>query len=366
MKKLLSILLVAVLLVGCSQKENETPDNEQTQSEVVTKVNEGDYDMLSPFVASSIRKQHADVYREVDVMEIGRRLIDKSKAHFSINTYKLSEGSVLDEERYLSLMQYKTEDNPNGLNTLYENGIEVDGSILKRPVFVRDLYEINFHKTNDASQIDGVSIAMVMDRVYTTDEQTGATVQLSDDTLFEIGRSIGLQLSAYMRTLENMNDIPIYIAIYVQESFSDKLPDNTLPGYYIGDALSTGSTTTFTRNHEQWMLLSSSSASELFPEITSQFSTLKTKVSTFMSEENVGVIGKVFVVDNQILSLDISVRTGAKTFTELYGVSQYLSQLIETFDGLKVPITVSVSVYQTTRVVISKQPNSKPTMTVLQ
>lgn len=365
MKKIIVVLALFVL-VGCNPQKTPDESENPSQNEVVNKVNAGDYDMLSPFNISAVRKHHAFVYREIDVVEIGRRLIEKSKDHFSTSSYKISEGSLLNEERYLSLLQYKTSDNPDGLNTRYADGIEVDGSTLIDPVFVTDLYEINFHRTNDSSVIDGVSVAMVLNRIQETDPTTGATVRLSDDALFEIGSSLGLQLSAYLRKLENMSDVPIYIAIYAQDSAMDKLPDNYLPGYYIGDAYSVDNSTKFSRNDEKWMLLSTTSASELFPELASKFSQLKSKIQVFLSEENIGIVGKIFVKDNTVQAMQLEVTTGSKTFTEIYGVGQYISNSLSVFDELGVPITVNVTIFQKTRIVITKRPNQDPIMTVIQ
>lgn len=362
--KLSIVLCILVLLVGCSKEPTEDVD---TSQEVVHKVNESDYEMIAPFKSSPIRQNHGTIYRENDVVEVGRRLIDKSKEYFDTDVYKLSEGQLITESRYSQLMTYRSTSNPNGLMTRYEDGLEIDGVKLERPIFLSDIYEINFHKSTDTSIVDGISVALVMKRIHTVDSSTGAIAELSDEALFTVGQSLGIHLNAYLRTLPDLMEAKIYIGLYVQSSELDRLPDNYLPGHFIGGSFTenSASSVSFKRVNESWRLLSDSSTVSIIPEVVSQFSQLKSKITRFTGDETVSVVGKVFLVENRTRLIQIEATVGAKTFTELYGLGQYISQELKSFDTLNVPVNVNLKIFQNTRIVIDKKAGGSPSLVAI-
>lgn len=359
-KRISIILVVLLVLIGCSSKDPETDEETPPDQQVVQSAREGDYEMVYPFEPSPLRQIRAIGSREVESHEIGRRLLDKSKEHFSVNTYYVSEGQMLDESRYLDLLIFQSEDNPDGLMTRYPEGLDIDGVTLTNPVFVSDIFEYNFHRKSDENTIDGISLALVLKRYQVLDHETGIMHALSDDALYNIGQTLGLQLSAYMRSLENASNVPIYIGLYVQSSDIDKLPGNYLPGYFIGEAYSSDSSMSFNRNHEEWLLLSEARAQSLLPEIVSQFDQLKQKIVHFTGDESVGLIGKVFIADNNLELIRLEVNVPSKTFLETYGLGQYLSHEIEGLGSFDVSVKVNINVYDKTRAIIVKDPGSSP------
>lgn len=360
--KLLTVMMAMLLVLTACAQEGPV---EEVEPEVVIQAKAGDYQMLSPFKISPLRQIHAIGFRENDVTEIGRRLLEKSKEHFNIKKYHISEGQVIDVDRYYDLVMFKSDTNPEGLMTKYES-LDIDGVTLQKPIFVSDLFEFNFFKPGDSETVEGISVALVLKRLQYIDQQTGTMHTLSDEALFNVGQTIGLQLSAYLRSLERMSDVPIYIALYAQASDMDKLPDNYLPGYFIGDGFSTDRAIQFKSNQEQWIMLSDTQAAEQLPQVESSFSQLKRKVMTFMGDESVGIIGKAFVVENKLDTIRLDINAPAKSYLELHGLGQYVSQEIEQLGGFGVPVKVNISVQGKTRITIVKNPNNPPEVTVFE
>lgn len=362
-KGIIALLLAGVLISGCStDTTGDTGTDEQT---TVVSGAAGEYSILTPFEKSKLRQDYGIYFREADMVEIGRQLQEKSKENFSPNSYYLSEGALLDQERYYNLLAYESDTYPYGLNPRQPATYDMpDGTVLTNPRFVSDIFEINFHKSADRSVIDGVSIALVLKRVQVLDASLGTTYRVDDDTLYKIGESVGLRLQSYLRTLDGMVDVPIYIGLYVQESDVDTLPGKYLPGYYIGHSYSEGSTSQFARDSEQWMFLNSTQASQTIPQLSSDFSIFKTKVTSFMSDENIGVIGKAFIEDNEVSLLQLQITTGSKTYLELYSLTQYVSQELTAFSN--VPLTIDIRINQNTRFVVSKEPQKDPVIISLQ
>lgn len=357
---ILTILLV--VLTACVQKEDP---EEEVPVEIVTQAQAGDYQMVSPFKASPLRQIHAISYRDNDVIELGRRLLEKSKEHFSVKQYFVSEGQVIDVDRFYDLTVFKSDDNPDGLMTRYET-LDIDGVTLEKPIFISDIFEFNFHTFDNPDRIAGISIALVLKRMQTTDQKTGAMHHLSDEALFNVGQTLGLQLAAYLRSIEGISDVPIYIGLYAQTSDMDKLPDNYLPGSFIGDGYSKDRSMQFSRNSENWIMLSEPEASETLPQIESAFYQLKRKVVGFVGDESTGMIGKAFVVENKLDSIRLEVNTPARTYLELYGLGQYITQEIETLGNFDVPIKIDVKVLGKTRMTITKRQGEKAVLTVFE
>ena len=353
--KYLIILSAFLMLITACAADEEVVEEPEEQTISVLDSNKGDYSILIPFKSSPLRQSYASSFREVDMMEIGSRLQEKSKEHFDPKSYSLSEGSLIDRERYGELLNNQTDENSNGLN-LEESEIQ-DGSVtITNPEFVSDIIEINFHKNKKIEKIDGVSIALVLKKVQVLDPEIGSTHKLSDDTLYDVGQTLGLRLYSYLSTLEGMNDVPIFIGLYVQESDVDRLPGKYLPGHYIGHAYFETRSDQFVRDKESWVLLNENEAMELIPEASSAFSRFRKSIHSFSNDENIGIVGKGFLVDDRLQMLQIELITGSKTYLEMYGLAQFVSQELSLFDNYQVPITVDIRIYQKSRIVVEKLP----------
>lgn len=359
--KLLVIIIVSGLffLSGC-ELEEETPEPEENLTTIID-TNKEDYSIILPFKSSPLRQSYASSFREIDMMEIGSRLQEKSKEYFDPKSYNLSEGSLINRSRYNNLLGNQTDENPNGLNL---KPFEItDGNVeINNPRFVSDLVEINFHKDKDIDQVDGVAVALVLKRVQILDEKTGSTHKLSDETLYKVGQTLGLRLYSYLSTLEGMDDTPIFIGLYTQESDIDKLPGKYLPGYYIGHAFFESRSDQFQKDDEQWILLNENAAMDVVPEAAGGFNRFKNGVIDFASDENIGVVGRGFLIDDRLQNIHIEVTTGSKTYLELHGLAQYMSQELSLFDNYQVPITIDVRIYQKSKIVIEKNPGEASTI----
>ncbi|QIK69678.1 hypothetical protein G7062_04910 [Erysipelothrix sp. HDW6C] len=379
-KKIGLAVIILAVLTGCTPTAEEAnPDEPQTS---VISGNKGDYSIISPFVTSPLRTTYAQGFRETDVLEIGRRLQDKSKEYFAPSSYFVSEGSVLDETRYNELTRRRSDSNPFGLNPasegeplvdqIYDEKGEVTGEVtIPKPYFVSDITELTFHKDKNRKEVDGVSFALVLDRYQVLDN--GSYHYLSDDTFYRLANDyIAVQFEAYLRNrVPGLEETPIMIAFYVQDSAADmgnivdNAPGKFVPGHYIAhgyykDQRESG---TLTRDNEQWLLLNSTEASTQLPQSYGNFSVFKRKIANYFGDENIGVIGMAFVVDGKIQQYQIEVNTGSKTQLELYGITQYLSSIVTELDSSDVPITVNVKLYQNTRAVINYTPGQTPVTT---
>lgn len=371
MKKIILVLMMALILAGCSNKTEETKGEEKENQSVVSGAS-GDYSILIPYKTSPLRQAYAASYREIDMMEIGGRLQEKTKEVYDPGKYYISDGSKITRDRYENLKKRKSDKNTIGLNLesgqSYTEVITMPDKskkevVIPDPVFVSDIYELNFHKTKNPEAIDGTAFALVLKRNQIIDAEHGTIHRLADDTLFEVASiAIGRQFEAYLRTLDGMSDVPIYIAFYVQESDLDNLPGKYTPGHYIGHGYfeSERSGGDFVRDNESWVMLNTTEASNNYSEVYNEFNLFNRTVSTFMKDEHVGVVGQIFTVKNKPEKMKIELTTGAKTYQEIYGLVQYTADELSRFDNFQMPITVDVKIFQNTQATITKRPGQTP------
>mgnify|MGYP001810303606 CR=1 FL=1 len=139
--KRLTLLFIAFVLVGCTAAQPEA------KVEVLEAANPGDYAVMVPFDAAPTRYNHGIYLGKVDLMDVGGRLVEKSKAVFEVETHVLAEGNVLNLTRVNALLNREATDNPYGLNP--PKGSEFDTGVgnltLPDAILVADLLEINFY-----------------------------------------------------------------------------------------------------------------------------------------------------------------------------------------------------------------------------
>lgn len=347
------MLCGTLLLTACSRndQEPETPTPEPVE---VVGGGKNEYSIKLPFKTSPLRQVYATNYREIDMMEIGRGLQDRSKDVFDPSKYYLAEGTLLDQTRYLELTRRESDTNIYGLNP---KGVFAIGEVsIEDPIFVSDIVELNFHKGKDSDTLDGASFALVLKRIQTIDKSTGATMRMEDTDLYEVGVTLAQKLHSYIRTLEGASDIPIYIALYVQESDEDRLPGNYLPGHYIGQSVFESSRNgKFEKINDRWVLLNSDSALQSVPDLYASFSEFTRNIRTFTGDENVGIVGKVFISNNGAKQMVFEMNTGAKTYLELHGLAESVKSQLSVFDSHSLPINIKIQVFSNTRIIVSKE-----------
>lgn len=281
-------IIISIILLSACQAEPLVTD-----PIVIDRINENEYSMVLPFVASKVRQYHGTYLGRADFLEIGSRLEDKSKEHFDANEFYLSEGQVLSNADLARLVRRESADNPYGLNPPRDSSFLIGTSNISvdDAVVVADVVEINFHKKNgDAFILEGLSLAIVLNQNLTT--PTGV-VRISDQVLFDYGSNMGRKLDRYIRSLSDMEGIPLYITLFVTNP-SDAL----LPGRFIADGLFTARGGQFSQNNEEWILFPSLQATKIDATLADEFSRFKTAITQFIPE-SVGVIGEARYVNNQ-------------------------------------------------------------------
>lgn len=339
MKKILTGIII-VFLTACSSSI-EPGDNT-----IIEKNDRNEYSVILPFKASDIRQYHGTYLGRADFLEIGSRLEEKSKEYFDINEYYLSEGHVISNSDLSKLVRRESTDNPYGLNPPSGSQFLVGTSDISvtDAVVIADIMEIDFYQElNGSTSLAGMSFAIVLNQSLSS---PNGLVTVTDKVLYEYGSNMARKLDRYIRSLSDMEDMPIYIALYVTNP-----TDAVLPGRYIADGYFTARGGQINTNNEQWVLFPSTQAASLDAALTDKFNGFKSSITKFIPE-SIGVIGEARYVDNETNFLRITLSIQAKTYSEIRALTQYTTELLKEIDQRDYDIVVRINSISETLVLI--------------
>jgi protein involved in sex pheromone biosynthesis len=339
MKKVI-VFLSLILLSSCAT------DSTGDDPTIIERLDNNEYSMILPFVASEVRQYHGTYLGRADFLEIGSRLEDKSKEHFNVEDYYLSEGQVLTNTELSRLVRRESTENPYGLNPPSGSEFLVGTSNISvlDAVVVADVVEIDFYQQSGGEiKLAGMSFAIVLNQSLSSPD---GLINVSDQVLYDYGSNMGRKLDRYIRSLSDMEDMPIYIALYVTNP-----SDAVLPGRYIADGYFTARGGQFSPNNEQWVLFPSTQASSMDAGLADKFNALKTRITEFIPE-SVGVVGEARYVDNQTNFLRLTLTIQAKTYSEIRGLTQFTIELLKDIDQRDFPIVVRINSISETLVLI--------------
>lgn len=345
-KILLSLMLV--WLSACSS------DTNNVGGELLSAQVDGDYAILIPFVASSIRSYHGTYLSKADRIEVGQRLLEKTKTVFNPEDMFISEGQVLNMDDLSQLVKRESSDNPYGLNPPSGSSFVIDaaGTAIENAVVVADVVEVDYYTGSQSNPVlSGLAFSIVLNGSMT--DEKGLLVEIDEDRLYAYGSDMGRKLERYLRTLSNLEDLPVYIALYSTQSL-----DSSLPGHYIGEGLFDGRSGQFSQNTESWLIFPSNSASALDPKTDSGFNRFKSEIIDFVPDA-LGVIVKARYQDNQLNHLSIEIQLQAKTYTEVYALSYLVMDLLSQFEAGDYDIIVKINDIDQTLALISQDVEGK-------
>lgn len=347
------VLLCLILLLGACSSETLNPN----AGSLIESINQNDYAVLIPFESSPIRDYHGTYLGRPDFMEVGSRLIDKSQTYFDPQDFYLSEGQVLTPTLLGKLVKRESSDNPYGLNPPSGSSFPTGEADITLPdaVIVADIVEIDFYQGDSANpSLAGISFAIILNQTHTLED--GAQVDVTTDRLTSYGSDMGRKLERYIRTLTDLEDIPLYITLYSTESM-----DSTLPGHFIGEGYFDGRSGQFSVNTENWVLFPSTQATIQDPVIDAAFLVFRGKIQDFIPEV-IGVIGEGRYVENDLDFLRLTLTIQAKTYTEVHALIQYVAALLEGFEQKNYVMIVKINSISETLALIQRDLTGKITV----
>lgn len=361
MKNKLIWLFCLVLLVSACGSGSDTSDEDKAI--VSDAVSEGDYRIITSQASNNTRLTHADFNLGASSLEVGKGLMEYSKQHYSVDSYYLTEGQLISRRELQSvdindkevLLGRESEENSYGLNPKKESQFKISGSseitVGGDTVPVIDIYELDFKKSADSDEVDGISVCIVMQSTIT--DKGGTTHTISDDTLFQYGSEQAMKLISFLRKKPEVgNSTPIYIMLYDNDS-----SDLTLPGRFVGEGYGKDNIS-ISKIKEEWTIFPSDRTTELDSVTAQQFNAVKKELQMIIPNDT-GIVGKGKFVDDRLDSLEITITAQAVTYTEISAIVQRMNDLMGTFDSDDYEIKVTILNNDEPIAMLKREKNSK-------
>lgn len=354
--KFLILLSLLFVLSSCFFQDEEHPEEDQEtvlMPDVLSYYSENKrYNLIIPFKEARQRfdAEKRSVYKE-DTYEITKQLQSMTADYFSPSDYYIQEGQLFSEESFTNLLRYNSDNYPMGLNpSKDEVFISENKREITQPALIINMHEIDYYtSTNTDEGMAGLALALALNGDVSENELDPDQIPIDD--LLNYGENAARKLVSYIRTIPEMSQVPIFIAIYnLQKS------DSTIPGGFISSAYFEGNSGQFTRVNQEWVIYPSEIANNKTPKVAAEFNQLKKQIQSFLPQEQVGVVGRARVIDNKVNEMIITLSTTGKTYLEIQGLAQYAFQILndrlqfETFD-----ILVDIQVLGKTVMVIEKK-----------
>lgn len=333
MKKIVALLAIALVLSGC-QNAKETVET-QTANDVSTtdSLDDSFYRVVNFNTNLSREDYYTSFGSTMDFQTIGRELQILSTDHFSTDDYYMSEGQYLKTTDLNQLLRRDADTSKYPYTLQAQRGTTV-GSV-ENPIMVSTVHEQDYYEKKGSEYVlKGISLAIVLDP---RDESNNSlTTSMDDSIVEEFGRQTINKLYDYLKTKDDLKDIPANICVY----YATNTNESDINGRYILKSFCDGSVGSIeTLNYRNYMF-TSNEATKVDEETSSQFEIFKSNMKKAATEA-VGVIGYGRYKDNQIQSMKINLNVNVKTYTELlYLISTAADELNNQFSGFDIKVLV--------------------------
>lgn len=319
MKKHWVLVILVIALVGCSNKTNvKKVDNTYS-----IKYNDDYYTIFMPYkegVGNNYILNSNVVDFDMDTIE--KELIQISTTKFSVDKYYYQEGQYLSKK---SLEELLSDDNLNNFDKE-----KIDGKTIK-PVVVSGIVEKNF--LNKSGDIKGISIGIVLNK-YQSYDSNNNYVEMDSDRVIKIGKSAGKQVIKYLRKNDDLEDIPILVALYIEAS-----PRSNIGGTYYYYGVTDGEDIKYESIDQKKFYMNNQNVKKMNLESYNNFKKFEEKIKNY--DNTIYVSGLGNFENDSLERLEILITKNHYSYGDLLYLNQLLSDnSIKYFDDTKVVIKV--------------------------
>lgn len=351
MKRLGYLVLSTIILASCSN--NETTPNEQTkekeEKQIATDIQiSNDYfRTLLPFKESQARgltSTNMSSSYNGEAFETG--LLRISKNVFSPEEYLYRDGQLLTKnavESYLEPQYTKAEIDKMdkderieknayanfGLNPSHKGETDPTKIAKQSPAYLSHIIEQDFFTESDAKRekISGMTIGLAMNSVYYYQKEDFGEVyseNLDKEEVEKKGKLMADEILSRLRVKQELKDIPITFAIFIQSSSESITPGNFV-SYTVSEENS-NKVGKWKSINEQYVLLPSTEANTLNEKLNNDYKQFNDQLQTYFPNFTQS-IGTGYFVNDTIKELNINVPLDYFGKAEVVGVTQYIADL---------------------------------------
>ena len=322
MKKFWILIILVIAVVGCNNKTNvKKVDNTYS-----IKYNDDYYTIFMPYkegVGNNYILNSNVVDFDMDTIE--KELIQISTMKFSVDKYYYQEGQYLSKK---DLSQLLSDDNLNDFEKE-----KIDGKNVK-PTPIAGIVEKNF--LNKSGNIKGISIGIVLNK-YQSYDSNNNYVEMDTDRVIKIGKSAGETVVKYLRKNNELDNIPILVALYIEAS-----PKSNIGGTYYYYGVTEDDDISYDSIEQKKYYMNNQNVKKMNLESYNNFRSFEEKIRNY--DNNIYVSGLGNFQNDELERLEIVVTKNHYTYGALLYINQLLSDnSIKYFDDTKVIIKVKAN-----------------------
>jgi protein involved in sex pheromone biosynthesis len=355
-------MILTLLMSGCMpsfQSEEEKQEEEKTdENQLIVlpniKTAEDYYQTVLPYEHSEARGlilYGLNSRLDIDELEIG--LMRLAQDTFSPDKYFFQEGQQLSGEVVNNWLKRKSE-HEQGLNPAVnilseDTWQEKIKKNKENPSYLSYILEHNYlvKREEGVVELGGVVLGISLNAIFYIDVFDNAKLKhfdkviLKDEDIQKQGKIIAESIARRVRSMPNMVDVPIIIALFKEAPKSSVTPGSFIAKTVVEPGKS--SIDNWEEINEEYVLFPSSEARDYDSTMSNQFQQFKERIDEFFPNY-VGIIGKGFYKDDNLqrLVIDIPIQFYGKT--EIISFTQYVTALVmnETFPpGILIEVNIS-------------------------
>ncbi|MBM7654232.1 CamS family sex pheromone protein [Neobacillus cucumis] len=369
-------LSLVLLLSACApnfQKQNDTVQTEEktTGKAIIPKYNISNnyYRTILPFEPGEARGLVVNnINTRYDLNEFEMGLMRIAQNSFSTDKYYFQEGQQIKGatiKQWLSRQYTPAQLKANNIKASDNIGLNPvntspTGSTPSSPIYLAHVLEHDYLTKDDKGNVSlaGITIGLALNSIYYYKLQTdGDTLEkkLPYAEVEKQGKSMAAEIIKRIRSMKNLGNIPITIALFEQQSKTSVVPGNFTAYATVDEGSS--ELNAWKKVDEKYYLFPSTEATNDHRDDTIAFLNFKQDVETYFPNYN-GVIGKAFYSGGQLQSLDITIPIQFYGKTEGIGFTQYVTGLVMEHFPKYLSVTVSVTSVDGPESLIVKEANA--------
>jgi len=360
MKKIMCLLCVMVLLVGC-HKAKESVQVQTTQDSSSMDSFDDTYYKILDQGGSELREDfYLDFGTSHDFQTIGRGLQILSAEYFSTSDHYMSEGQYMTPELTTQLLRRSKDKSEYPYSIQPEKGETIAGVF--EPIMVSSIQEQDYYVKNGTGYtLKGISFAIIIDPT----DSKGATLNspMSDNVISEFGKRIIPTFYKFIteyEDFEKIKNLPIFVTVYQATTSSE----STINGHYILQSYCNGEVGAIKNVNQKTVIFASSDAKSIDSTTAADFDIVKSNLKEAATEA-AGLVGTAQYQDGKIQSMVIEANLNVKTYTELLYLTSLIADNIESKFTYDFDIKVLVNSQDSLQAIIIKESGKDATSHIL-
>lgn len=338
---LFSALLVLVSCTSNVKEDDKIQSDEESVDEQFSiipshQLTEEEYKIILPYRPSKARGAITNqIYNRLDIDEMEEGLRRHSTELYDPEKYLFEEGQYLSTDFIYTLID---ELNPEIKDPSKQEDHE------KNPRYLSHIVEQNYLTNDDGTaRLAGISIGIAMKSVYRFQTDIGGPSyyeNIPKNTMVSEGKKIAEEVLEHVREIEELENVPILIALYREEKQSSPIPGSFVMKTIVGKDQAT--IEKWEDINEKNVLFPSSAAKENHYEDHEKVKKFGDEIAQYFPNY-VGVVGNGFYINNNLNTLSLEVPISFYGKGEVIGFTQYsyglVKEIFPEYFNLEVKIT---------------------------